>query len=332
MKKLSILLAVLVLSLASFVGCSCNKNNDNVLRVNEVTHSIFYAPFYVAINQGYFEDEGYTIELTNGGGSDKSMTAILSGSADIALLGPETSVYVASQGKQDLPIVFGQLTKRDGSFLVGRTQEDDFDWSNLAGTEIIAGRQGGLPAMTLEYVLNQKGYVNGENITLNFDISFNNMGPAFVGGTGDYTTLFEPTATEVEKAGNGHIVASVGEESGEVPYTCFMANRSYLNKNSDTIKKFLRAVMKGYQYLTTASLDDAAKALAPSFEGTDLTSIKYAIESYKAIDAWTNTPVMTEDSYNRLLAIMQNAGQITGNVAFSTVVDNSFANAVIAEL
>ena len=307
MKKLSIILAVLVITFVSLMGCSCQKD-DNIIRVNEVTHSIFYAPFYVAMNKGYFEEEGYTIELTNGGGSDKSMTAVLSNSADIALLGPETSVYVASQDKKDLPIIFGQLTKRDGSFLFGRTQETNFDWTNLENTEIIAGRKGGLPAMTLEYVLNQKGYYDGQNITLNYDISFNNMGPAFVAGTGDYTTLFEPTATELKNAGKGYIVTSIGQDSGEVPYTCFMANRSYLDKNEDQIKKFLRAVVKGYQFLTTGNLDEVAQSLLPSFPGTDIQSIKYAIESYKQIDAWNDTPVMTEDSYQRLLAIMENAG------------------------
>ncbi len=330
MKKLSIILAVLVITFVSLMGCSCQKD-DNIIRVNEVTHSIFYAPFYVAMNKGYFEEEGYTIELTNGGGSDKSMTAVLSNSADIALLGPETSVYVASQDKKDLPIIFGQLTKRDGSFLFGRTQETNFDWTNLENTEIIAGRKGGLPAMTLEYVLNQKGYYDGQNITLNYDISFNNMGPAFVAGTGDYTTLFEPTATELENAGKGYIVTSIGQDSGEVPYTCFMANRSYLDKNEDQIKKFLRAVVKGYQFLTTGNLDEVAQSLLPSFPGTDIQSIKYAIESYKQIDAWNDTPVMTEDSYQRLLAIMENAGQITKQVAFQTVVDNSYAIEVMKE-
>lgn len=330
MKKLSIILAVLVITFVSLMGCSCQKD-DNIIRVNEVTHSIFYAPFYVAMNKGYFEEEGYTIELTNGGGSDKSMTAVLSNSADIALLGPETSVYVASQEKKDLPIIFGQLTKRDGSFLFGRTQETNFDWTNLENTEIIAGRKGGLPAMTLEYVLNQKGYYDGQNITLNYDISFNNMGPAFVAGTGDYTTLFEPTATELENAGKGYIVTSIGQDSGEVPYTCFMANRSYLDKNEDQIKKFLRAVVKGYQFLTTGNLDEVAQSLLPSFPGTDIQSIKYAIESYKQIDAWNDTPVMTEDSYQRLLAIMENAGQITKQVAFQTVVDNSYAIEVMKE-
>ena len=330
MKKLSIILAVLVITFVSLMGCFCQKD-DNIIRVNEVTHSIFYAPFYVAMNKGYFEEEGYTIELTNGGGSDKSMTAVLSNSADIALLGPETSVYVASQDKKDLPIIFGQLTKRDGSFLFGRTQETNFDWTNLENTEIIAGRKGGLPAMTLEYVLNQKGYYDGQNITLNYDISFNNMGPAFVAGTGDYTTLFEPTATELENAGKGYIVTSIGQDSGEVPYTCFMANRSYLDKNEDQIKKFLRAVVKGYQFLTTGNLDEVAQSLLPSFPGTDIQSIKYAIESYKQIDAWNDTPVMTEDSYQRLLAIMENAGQITKQVAFQTVVDNSYAIEVMKE-
>lgn len=330
MKKLSIFLTVLVLGVVTLMGCSCQKD-DNVIRVNEVTHSIFYAPFYVAINNGYFEEEGYKIELTNGGGSDKSMTAVLSGSADIALLGPETSVYVASQDKQDLPIVFGQLTKRDGSFLVGRNNEPNFDWSGLEGKNIIMGRRGGMPAMTLEYILNQHGYRDGENITMNYDVSFNNVGPAFVAGTGDYVSLFEPNASQLEKANNGHIVASIGKDSGEVPYTCFMANRSYLNKNSDLIKKFLRAVMRGYQFVMTADIDQVANALVPSFDGTDVQLIKSAIENYKSVDSWSATPVMTEEAYSRLLAIMRNAGQINGEVEFSKIIDNTYALEVMKE-
>lgn len=331
MKKITYLTVALLVSLLTLLtGCSCSKSNSTI-RLNEVTHSIFYAPLYVAINEGFFEEEGIEIELTNGGGSNTSMTALISGSADIALLGPETAVYVASQGKEDLPIIFGQLTKRDGSFLIGRTADPDFEWSSLEGSEIIAGRRGGSPAMTLEYVLRNHGLIDGENITLRYDIEFNNTTTAFQSGTGDYVTAFEPAATELTKTGNAHILASVGQDAGEVPFTCFMANRSYINKNKDQVKSFLRAVMKGYEFIVNSKVEDVVDALVPSFDSSSRESLKQCIEAYVEIDAWMSTPAMSESAYNRLLTIMTQAGELTENVAFNTIVDNTIANELIAE-
>ena len=312
-------------------GCSCSSKK-NVIRVNEVTHSIFYAPMYVAMNEGYFEEENIKIELTNGGGSNVSMTALLSGSTDIGLMGPETAVYVAAQGKKDLPKVFGQLTKRDGSFLIGRTPNENFKWTDLEGTEIIAGRRGGMPAMALEYALKKNGLVDGENVTLRYDIEFNNTTTAFQGGTGDYVTAFEPAASQLVAAGNAYVVASVGEESGEVHFTCFMANESYIDKNKDRVKAFLRAVMKGYNFIMTADVEDVIDALVPSFDTSSRQELKNCIESYKGIDAWVSSPAMTEDAYNRLITIMTDAGELEQNVPFSTIVDNTIANEVMAEL
>ncbi len=332
MKKFTYFAIAFFICVSTFLtGCSCSKK-DNVIRVNEVTHSIFYAPFYVAINKGYFKDEGIEIELTNGGGSNVSMTALVSGSADIGLMGPETAVYVAAQGKKDLPKVFGQLTKRDGSFLVGRTEMPNFNWSDLEGSEIIAGRRGGMPAMSLEYALEQNGLVDGENITLRYDIEFNNTTTAFQGGTADFVTAFEPSASSLVSAGNAHIVASVGEESGEVPFTCFMANESYISKNKEIVKGFLRAVLKAYNFIMTANINDVVSALIPSFDTSTKESIKTCIENYKDIDAWVSNPAMTESAYNRLTTIMSNAGELTENIPFSTIVDNTIANEVYSEL
>ncbi len=329
MKKFAIicLLMVVVLS-TTLVGCSCN-NTDGKIRLNEVTHSIFYAPLYIAMNKGYFEDYGIEIELTNGGGSDQSMTALLSDAADIALLGPETAVYVAAQGREDLPVVFGQLTKRDGSFIIGRNNTS-FDWSDLAGTEILGGRKGGMPAMTLEYVLKNKGIF--DNVTINYDVAFNNMTAAFIGGTGQYMTTFEPTGSTLEKNSQGYIAASVGQEAGEVPFTTFMATSSYLNENPETINNFLKAVMKGYNYLTTADIDDVVDALIPSFADSDREIIKASLQNYISIDAWVSTPIMTQSSYQKLIDIMTTAGTLDSAVEFSKIVDNSYAQKVIDEM
>ena len=321
MKKLLItLLCVLMAIPLGLVGCK--DKDDNVVRVCEVTHSVFYAPLYIAINNGYFEEYDIEIELSNGGGADKCMNALVSKSADIALMGPEATIYVANQGKEDMPVVFGQLTKRDGSFIIGREKIDNFTWDALSGKEILGGRQGGVPAMTLEYAIEKN---NVQNCTINYDVAFDNLTSAFIGGTGDFVTAFEPTASTLVANGQGHIVASVGAETGEIPYTAFTANRSFIDKNEETIKNFLRAIMKGYNFLISADIDDVVEALKPSFDGTSNELIKKSIESYISIDSWNSTPIMSEVAYNNLIRIMQNAGKLTDTVPFSNVVDNSYA-------
>lgn len=316
-----------VLSCMLFVGC---KKDDDVIRLNEVTHSVFYAPLYVAINLGFMEEEGLKIELENGQGSDKSMAALLSNNADIALMGAETVVYVNSQGSTNHPVVFGQLTKRDGSFLVSKTNEKDtFNWStSLLNKKVIAGRRGGLPAMTFEWIVNKNGLVHGTNITLDTETSFAMQVPVFdTEGGGDYCTMFEPTATEYEESGRGYIVASVGEYSGEIPYTCFMARPDYMNKNKDKIEGFLRAVKKAYVYIMTHTDMEVANALLPSFDGSTAESLAKAVKSYKEIDAWCATPQMTLSSYNKLIEVMKNAGELDKNasVNFNDIVDNTYA-------
>ena len=333
MKKFAIFLA-LIIGMVSITFAGCGGNNK--LRVNEVTHSIFYAPFYAAINLGYFEEEGIEIDLVNGGGSDQSMTALISNSADVALLGPETAVYVVSEGASNTPVIFGQLTKRDGSLLVGRNPEPNFEWSNLVGKEIIGGRRGGSPAMALQYAIERVNNLpvgTGPNeVNINLDVAFNLVVGAFEAGTGDYCTMFEPTASEYVAAAKGYIVASVGEECGEVPFTCFMAMQSYIDKNEGQIEGFLRAVMKGYNYLMTATDDQIYEALAPSFSTSTRSSIVSSVKTYIAIDAWMSSPIMEESAYNRLLAIMTNAGELDEPVAFGDVVDNSYAQKVVNQL
>ena len=228
--------------------CACGTQETATVRLSEVTHSVFYAPQYVALEQGFFADEGLKIELSNGGGADKVMTAVVSGQADIGLAGPEASIYVAQQGKEDPPVIFAQLTRRDGSFLVGRS-DGPFRWENLRGSTIIGGRAGGVPEMTLEYVLRQHGLTPGEDVTVDTSVQFNMMAGAFTGGGGDYVTLFEPTATEVEQAGKGYILCSIGQESGEIPYTAYFANRSYLTANAGTVQRFTNAIARAQRWV-----------------------------------------------------------------------------------
>ena len=321
-------------ALAFSLTC-CKESEENKLtkvRLNEVTHSIFYAPRYVAIENDFFKEEGLEIERTNGGGADKSMTALLSGNADIGLMGVEAAIYVVNEGKTDYPRVFSQLTKRDGSFLISRKPEPDFKWENLENKTVIAGRTGGVPAMTFEYVVNKHGLRNGENITLNNDIAFNLMGPAFESGTGDYTTLFEPTASEYQKAGKGYVVASVGEESGEIPYTAFTALNSYVNKNKETVKKFIRAIYKAMEYLQTTDEDTVAESILKQFPGTSKQSVADSIRSYKRIDAWTTRLAMNENAFNNLQTVMENAKELKKRVEYGAITENAYANGVYDEL
>ena len=330
MKKLLLFFITATLLLFPFAGCK--KSDDKILRVNEVTDSFFYAPFYVAIEKGFFEEEGLKIELTNGGGSDVSMTALLSGSADVILAGPETAVYVARQNKQDAPKVFAQLTKRDGCFLISREQEPNFTWQDLKGKEVIIGRQGGLPAMTFEYIVKNLGFVDGVDLTLRKDIQFPLMAPTFDGGTGDYVTLFEPTATEFVNAGKGYIVASVGAKSGEVPYTSFIALSSYLNKNEQKIKKFLRAMYKAIEYTQTASNLEVASYLVKHFTTSEVNSVATSLSNYKSVDTWAQDMRLTENMFNTLLSVIKNAGENVDGIAFNSVVDNSLNEQVYKEL
>lgn len=333
MKKIAIfLVALITMCSMCLIGCG---DNDNTIRVNEVTHSIFYAPLYIAINNGYFEDEGLKIELTNGGGADTSMTALLSGDADIGLMGPEAAIYVVKGDSKTKPVVFGQLTKRDGSFLVSKTNDVNFDWTSLAGKTIIGGRRGGVPAMTLQYVIESAGLTIGTGageVNLRTDVPFNETASVFDTTDADYCTLFEPNATQLCTEKNYYIVDSVGSASGEVPYTAFMATEKYLEKNADKAEKFLKAVMRGYNYLKTARPEQIATAIAPSFAGVSTNDLVNAINQYIAIDAWMNTPVMQESAFDRLQDIMINAGELDSRVNFGKVVDNTIAQRVMNSL
>lgn len=296
----------------------------------EVTHSVFYAPQYVALSQGYFKEEGLAVELSTGEGADKVMAAVLSGSIDIGFAGPEASIYVYAEGRDNAPRVFAQMTQRDGSFLVARQKTDAFTWDQLKGRTVLPGRVGGVPYMTLCYVLKHTGKLNlSTDLTLDSSIQYALMTSAFVSGTGDYVTAFEPTASTLEKNGQGYVVASVGEAGGDIPYTAYFAADSYLTGHPDTVQAFTNAVYKGQRYVASHSAEDIARAVAPYFADTELSLLVSAIERYKSIDAWCANPLLTETSYRRLQTIMIEAGELKEYVPYAPVVNTVFAQKAI---
>ena len=313
MKKVAALVLALGM-LAALCACGGESDKKTILRLNEVTHSVFYAPQYVAMSQGFFADEGLEIELTNGGGADKVMSAVISGQSDIGLAGPEACIYVYNQGKDDYPRIFAQLTKRDGSFLMGRTDES-FSWENLRGKTVIGGRAGGVPEMTLEYVLRQNGLVPQEDTVVDTSVQFNMMAGAFSGGSGDYVTLFEPTATEMELAGKGYILCSIGAESGEIPYTAYFASQSYMAAHPDVVQGFTNAIARAQKWILSHSDREVAEAIAAQFPDTSLDVLERVTARHRAIDAWNQTPVMEQAALERLETVMETAGELTRALA-----------------
>ena len=314
--------AVLVLGL--FSGCGADKKLQKVT-VSEVTHSVFYAPQYAAIHLGYFEEEGLELELSNGQGADKVMTAVLSGSVDIGFAGPEACIYVYNEGKEDYMQVFAQMTQRDGAFILAREPDEAFTWEKLKGKSLLPGRKGGVPYMTLEYVVKQHGLTPGVDVVFDDSIQFSAMAGAFTSGTGDYVALFEPTASALEAEGAGYIVASVGAESGEIPYTAYFAQKSFIEKNGKLVQKFTDAIAKGLTWVQEQTAAEIAKVIQPSFPDTDLKTLETVIQNYKDIDAWCAVPVMKEEAFEKLQTVMQEAGELDKTAPFAEIVDNSFA-------
>jgi NitT/TauT family transport system substrate-binding protein len=321
-KTIALVLAI-VIACSIFTGCK--ETAKQKITVSEVTHSVFYAPQYVAINQGFFEKRGIEIELVNGGGADKVMTAVLANQVEIGFAGPESAIYVYQQGKEDYPEVFAQVTKRDGSFLVSREKEENFEWTSLKGKHVLPGRKGGVPYMALEYVIKQNGLTPATDMNFDNSISFDAMTSAFLGGVGDYVTIFEPTATMLENEGKAYIVASVGEEAGEIPYTAYFAKKSFIEDNPKLIQDFVDAIYEGQKWVETHTSREVAEALLPSFPDTDVDVLETVVERYKDIDAWNKTPIMTEESFNKLQDVIEEAGELTSRVDFNKVVNNTYA-------
>lgn len=328
-KYLIIVLVIIIVAAGIATYILLNKNTETAglqkIRVNEVTRSVFYAPQYVAISKGYFAEEGLEIELTTGQGADKVMTAVLANQSDIGFAGPEASIYVYNEGKEDYTQVFAQLTKRDGSFLVSKEKIDNFDWNMLKGKTVIPGRKGGVPYMTLEYVIKQKGLTPGKDLTLDDSIKFDLMASAFTSGSADYVTLFEPTASNIEKLGKGHIVASVGKEAGEIPYTAYFAKKSYIENNEITIQNFTNAIYKGQKWVKEHTAKEIAESIQNFFPDTDIELLTTAIQSYKDIDAWNETPVLKQESFDKLQEVMSLAGELKVKAPYDKIVNNKYA-------
>ena len=331
MKK-KIIIGIIIIAIL-IGGLLVSKNNTEVdvsknlekIKVSEVTRSVFYAPQYIAISEGFFEENGIDIDLTTGQGADAVMTSVLSNQCDIGIAGPEASIYVYNEGKEDYTEVFAQLTKRDGSFLVAREDTDNFSWQDLKGKTVIPGRKGGVPYMTLEYVLKKNGIDPQKDLVLDDSIKFDLMAGAFSAGNADYVTLFEPTASNTEKQGKGYIVESVGEASGEIPYTAYFAKKSYIENNSDIIQNFTNAIYKGQTWVKEHSAEEIAVSIQDFFPDSDIEQLTVAIQKYKDIDAWNETPVLEKEAFDRLQDVMTMAGELEKEAPYDKIVNNKYA-------
>lgn len=325
-KVAAVYLAAATMCLA--VGCGAkdvSPDGGTKVTLNEVAHSIFYAPMYVAIEEGYFAEEGINLELVTGFGADKTMTAVLTGEADIGFMGSESTVYTYAGGTQDYVVNFAQLTQRAGNFLVAREKTDSFSWDMLKGKSVLGGRAGGMPEMVFEYILEKNGIDPKTDVKIDQSIDFGSTAAAFAGGQGDYTIEFEPHATTLEKKGEGHVVASLGEDSGYVPYTSFSAKKSYLQNNKDTVQAFTNALQKGMDYVQTHTPEEIAKVIAPQFAETDFDTLTTIVERYYNQNTWKGDLIFEKDSFELLQNILDDAGVLKNRVPYEELVTTEFA-------
>lgn len=294
--------------------------------LNEVAHSIFYAPQYVAIENGYFKDQGIDLELITGYGADKTMTALISGNADIGFMGSEASIYAYVQGQKDHAVNFAQLTQRAGNFLVSKKPIDHFSWEQLKGSYVLGGRAGGMPEMVFEYILKKNQIDPAADLTIDQNIDFGLTAAAFVSNDADFTVEFEPHATLLEQKGDGYVVASLGESSGYVPYTAYSAKKSFIEKNPDTIRNFTAAIQKGLDYVNTHSAEETARVIAPQFEETDLETITAIVDRYLKQDTWKTDTTFSQESFDLLQDILMEAGELENKVPYQDLVTVEFSN------
>ena len=316
--KIIIMISIFILLLSSILLTT--KKDNNKIKLAEVTHSIFYAPMYVAIENNYFKEEGLDIDLTLVSGADKVSASVISGDSDIGFAGLEATIYTYLGGQDDYLINFAGLTKRDGQFIVSRTKED-FNLNKLKGKEILVGRINGMPSLNFINALDNEN-INKDTININYNVDYANLSSAFISGTGDYVNLFEPNATKLEKEGLGHIVASIGKYSGEMPYTTFCTKKSYLNNNKDTINKFKKAINKGLKYVQENDSTTIAKAIVNQFSDLSINELSLMIQRYKDNDTWLSNTNITKESYDNLSNLLFNNKIIDNKVDYNILVNN----------
>lgn len=325
MKKILCIILSGILVISTVTGCRKHSAGKIPVTLNEVAHSIFYAPQYAAIELGYFDDEGIELTLVNGAGADKVMTALVSKEADIGFMGSEASIYTYSGGEKDFAVNFAQLTQRAGNFLVGREPEESFDWKTLKGKKVLGGRAGGMPQMVFEYILKKHGMDPKNDLSIDQSISFGLTAAAFTNDSSDYTVEFEPFATGLELAGNGYVVASLGEESGYVPYTAYCAKKSFIEKNPETIQKFTNAIQKGLDFVNTHSSEEIARTIKPQFKETEESVIATIVERYKAQDTWKENTIFEKESFDLLQNILEEAGELKARVPYEELVTTEYS-------
>lgn len=327
MKRKSIILSMLLLLITVFTGCSGAVSEGGTaekVTLNEVAHSIFYAPMYVAIENGYFSDKGIDLELVTGYGADKTMTALLSGEADIGFMGAESTIYTHLEQTDDPVINFAQLTQRAGNFLVGRTPDEDFTWGKLAGKDVLGGRKGGMPEMVFEYILKQNG-IDPADVNIDQSIDFGSTAAAFSGGKGEYTVEFEPSATALESSGEGFVIASLGVDSGYVPYTSFSAKSSYMAAHPKLIQKFTDALQEGMDYVNSHTPEEIAVTIAPQFPENDIGTLTAIVRRYSEQDTWKNNLIFEKDSFELLQDILESAGELSSRTEYTDLVTTEYA-------
>ncbi len=333
-KEVSVLFAIVLGISTIFTGCGKEKREEAELTpvtLNEVAHSIFYAPQYVAVEEGYFVKEGIKLELVTGFGADKVMAAVLSGDADIGFMGSEASIYAYQQGAQDPVINFAQLTQRAGNFLVAREKMPDFKWEDLKGTDILGGRKGGMPEMVFEYILKQNGIDPEKDVNIDRSIDFGSTAAAFMGGQGDFSVEFEPSATALEQEEAGYVVASCGVDSGYVPYTAYSAKDSFIQENPQIIQGFTNALQKGMDYVNTHTPEEIAKIIKPQFPENDLKTIETIAKRYQEQDTWKENLVFEKESFELLENILEDAKELEKRVPYEELVNTEFAEKAAKE-
>lgn len=326
MKKIIISIACILIIVVIGIAVMFKKDDSNLTKVKvaEVTHSIFYAPQYVAHALGYFEEVGLDVEIMLVSGADKVTAAVLSGDVNIGFCGSEATIYVYNQGEKDYLVTFAGLTKRDGSFLVSREKYENFTLADLKGKYVVGGRKGGMPEMTFEYTLKENGIDPKNDLTIDTSIAFASMAGAFIGGTGDFVTLFEPQALQIESQGLGYVVASVGELGGIVPYTAYNAKKSYIEKNPKIIEGFAKAIQRGLDYVFNHTDEEIAEVITSYFPDTSKNDLVKIIKRYRDNDSWFKTTYVTEEDFNHIQEIMQSAGELNTLSPYSDLVTNKY--------